>query len=172
VFQSRESIPEVELKCDIKIEPLGPAEIFKSEEDSSDPTWQKPPPSKRRKQPLVAKVEWVKPEDTSEQLSTPIAAEIVETLMTENDPCDTFEENDDSSVNEEKVQCYYCSEMVPKTKAKDHQVRKHGRFSSRMVGEKRPYKCHLCNASLQRLLLDTPNHICHIGIEPYIQVCC
>jgi hypothetical protein len=93
---SRDSIPEVELTSDIKIEPVLanpiPVETFKGEEDISDSTWQMPPAGKRSKQTLEPKVKWVKPEDTS-LLSIPIAADIVEMLMTEKDPLDTSEEN-------------------------------------------------------------------------------
>jgi hypothetical protein len=69
-----------------------PVETFKGEEDISDSTWQMPPAGKRSKQTLEPKVKWVKPEDTS-LLSIPIAADIVEMLMTEKDPLDTSEEN-------------------------------------------------------------------------------
>jgi KRAB domain-containing zinc finger protein len=42
------------------------------------------------------------------------------------------------------------------------QVEKHGKNHSAMIGVKRPYKCHHCNGSLHRELIDTPNHICFI----------
>jgi KRAB domain-containing zinc finger protein len=64
-----------------------------------------------------------------------------------------------------EVQCYYCSEMFLKTRVVKHIKKVHGnkhvsgRGSSKMYGEIRPYKCHMCNSSLLQEISKS-KHIC------------
>jgi hypothetical protein len=62
------------------------------------------------------------------------------------------------------VQCYFCSEMLPENGVKSHMYEFHGRYLSSMYGEKRPYQCHVCKASLKQDLKDSPSHHCYIKL--------
>ena len=69
-----------------------------------------------------------------------------------------FEKSDDTK-EEKLLQCYHCSEMFIENSMKDHMRSSHGRFSSHMFGEKRPYQCSKCNFAL----LNNPSqdkHVC------------
>jgi hypothetical protein len=65
------------------------------------------------------------------------------------------------------VQCYYCSEIFPKKYIVKHMKEVHngsgrGRGRSQMYGEKRPYKCEMCNYSL----LEERSESTHICVNP------
>jgi hypothetical protein len=71
----------------------------------------------------------------------------------------------------EEVQCYYCSEMMVENQITNHMTKIHGRerITTNMYGEKRPYKCSSCDASLKQEAKDTsPLHTCCFDVNPII----
>jgi KRAB domain-containing zinc finger protein len=66
----------------------------------------------------------------------------------------------------EDVQCFFCSEMFPTVEVKEHMLKIHGRYAKLKYGPQRPFKCHNCNASLEKELKDTPGHVCFVRTKP------
>jgi DNA-directed RNA polymerase subunit RPC12/RpoP len=65
-----------------------------------------------------------------------------------------------------EVQCYFCSELMPKNTVKEHMIKTHGRYSHQKSGPPRQYKCHVCNESLLRPLEKCPLHLCFMATKP------
>jgi DNA-directed RNA polymerase subunit RPC12/RpoP len=158
-FQARESIPAIVLACDIKIEPNDECSVRVPKRERYNDSIKASPMPKKRKQ--------------GKSYNDLILADMPtnEPLVTSDNESDSSDEDteelsasEDNSMSEE-VQCYFCSELMPKITVKDHMIKTHGRYSYQKCGPPRPYKCHICNESLLRPLKDCPLHLCFMATK-------
>jgi hypothetical protein len=177
----------IDVACDIKIEPNliddkedCPVITPKSEIPNDGRSFESFPTPKKRKHA-----------GTNHDSGTHFILPTTNDPLASSDECDSEEydddDDDDDDDNDEQdeqdtkkitkksyvedtsstieVQCYFCSELMPKNTVKDHMIKTHGRYSYQKSGPPRPYKCHICNESLLRPLKDCPLHLCFMATK-------